>query len=70
MTTMMNQISGLFGSSFHGGQAEFVNVPFADQNLLHIPDGVPDERALYISNVVPTSFHVCKRAHIKPGEMH
>jgi threonine dehydrogenase-like Zn-dependent dehydrogenase len=42
-------------------------VPFADNNLLPIPEGVPDERALYLSDIVSTSYHACHRAHIKEG---
>jgi threonine dehydrogenase-like Zn-dependent dehydrogenase len=68
-----HRFAGLFGYShfaggFAGGQAEYVRVPFADTNLLPIPDGVPDERALYLSDIVSTSYHACKRAHIKEGD--
>jgi threonine dehydrogenase-like Zn-dependent dehydrogenase len=67
-----HRFAGLFGYShfaggFAGGQAEFVRVPFAETNLLPIPEGVPDEKALYLSDIVSTSYHACKRAHIKPG---
>jgi len=40
-----------------GGQAEYVRVPFADTNCLVIPDNIPDEKALYLSDLLPTSFH-------------
>ncbi|KAF1968796.1 GroES-like protein [Bimuria novae-zelandiae CBS 107.79] len=43
-----------------GGQAEYVRVPFGDQNLLKLPDNVPFEKSLYLSDVLPTSYHsVC-----------
>jgi threonine dehydrogenase-like Zn-dependent dehydrogenase len=69
-----HRFAGLFGYShfaggFAGGQAEYVRVPFAEFNLLPLPDSVPDERALYLSDVVCTSYHACKRAHIKPGSV-
>lgn len=69
-----HRIAGIFGYShfaggFMGGQAEYVRVPFADTNLLPIPDGVPDERALYLSDIVPTSYHACKRAKINKGDV-
>ncbi|KAJ0404580.1 hypothetical protein ATCC90586_004876 [Pythium insidiosum] len=39
-----------------GSQAEFVRVPFADVNLCAIPDDVPDEKALYVSDFVRVPF--------------
>ncbi|PYH98405.1 alcohol dehydrogenase [Aspergillus ellipticus CBS 707.79] len=54
--------SGMFGYShftggFAGGQAEYVRVPYGDVNLLPLPDDVPDEKALYLSDVLATSYH-------------
>lgn len=65
--------AGLFGYSyfaggFDGGQAEYVRVPIADVNLLKIPDSVPDEKALYLSDIVPTSFHSTICADVKSGK--
>jgi threonine dehydrogenase-like Zn-dependent dehydrogenase len=69
-----HRFAGLFGYShfaggFAGGQSEYVRVPFADVNLLPIPDNVPDERALYLSDIVPTSYHACHRAKIRNGDV-
>lgn len=57
-----NRIAGIQGySHFVGGyagcQSEHVRVPFGDINLLKIPDSVPDEKALYLSDIVCTSYH-------------
>jgi threonine dehydrogenase-like Zn-dependent dehydrogenase len=65
--------AGLFGYShfaggFAGGQAEFVRAPFADNNLLKIPDSVPDEKALYLSDIIPTSYHSTVCADVKKGK--
>jgi len=54
--------SGIFGYShftggFPGGQSEFVRVPFANANVLKIPAEVPDEKALFLSDILPTSYH-------------
>ena len=54
--------TGIFGYShftggFAGGQAEYLRVPYGDVNLLPIPDDVPDEKALYVSDVIATSWH-------------
>lgn len=54
--------SGIFGYShftggFAGGQAEYVRVPYADHCLLRLPDDVPDEKGLYLSDVLATAWH-------------
>lgn len=60
-----SQTAGIFGYShltggFAGGQAEYVRVPFGDVNLLPIPDAVPDEKALFLSDVLATSYNAVK----------
>ncbi|KAF1813967.1 GroES-like protein [Eremomyces bilateralis CBS 781.70] len=54
--------AGIFGYShftggFAGGQAEYVRVPLGDVNLLKLPDDVPDEKGLYLSDVLCTAWH-------------
>ncbi|KIL56108.1 hypothetical protein M378DRAFT_17381 [Amanita muscaria Koide BX008] len=66
--------SGIFGYShlsggFPGGQAEYVRVPKADVNLLPIPDSVPDEKALYLSDILPTSYHTVVDTGVKEGDV-
>jgi threonine dehydrogenase-like Zn-dependent dehydrogenase len=51
--------AGLFGYShiyggYAGGQAEFLRVPFIDTNSIVIPDGIPDEKVLFLSDIFPT----------------
>ncbi|KAH8178139.1 alcohol dehydrogenase groES-like domain-containing protein [Sarocladium implicatum] len=67
------QTAGMFGYShfvggFAGGQAEYVRVPLGDVNLLEIPDGVPDEKALYLSDVLATSYNAAKDTAIYPND--
>ena len=52
-----------------GGQAEYVRVPFADYNCLPIPDDVPDIKALYLSDIVPTAYHGCEIGNVKKGSV-
>ncbi|PWN18661.1 GroES-like protein [Microstroma glucosiphilum] len=57
-----DNLSGIQGySHFLGGysgcQSETVRVPYGDLNTLVIPDSVPDEKALYLSDIVCTSYH-------------
>jgi len=53
---------------YDGGQAEYVRVPIADFNLLKVPDNVPDEKALYLSDIVCTSYHANVLGRVKPGK--
>lgn len=54
---------------FAGGQSEFVRMPFGDANLLKIPDSVPDESALYLSDILVTSYHQVVDTGIKEGDI-
>ncbi|KAI0155436.1 GroES-like protein [Hypoxylon sp. FL1284] len=67
------QTAGMFGYShftggFAGGQAEYVRVPLGDVNLLEIPEGVPDEKALYLSDVLATSYNAVHDTAVYPGD--
>ena len=44
------------GCRIDGGQAEYVRVPYADQGLNRIPDGVSDKQALLVGDVLATGF--------------
>ncbi|KAF4125418.1 Alcohol dehydrogenase GroES-like domain [Geosmithia morbida] len=68
-----DQPAGFFGYShltggFAGGQAERVRVPLADVNLLEIPDDVPDEKALYLSDVLATSYNAVVDTGVRGGD--
>ncbi|KAM0279207.1 hypothetical protein ACHAQH_004752 [Verticillium albo-atrum] len=68
-----SQTAGMFGYShftggFAGGQAEYVRVPLGDVNLLEIPEGVPDEKALYLSDVLATSYNAVKDTAVYGGD--
>lgn len=57
-----------FTGGFAGGQAEYVRVPHGDFNLLPIPDSVPDEQSLYLSDILPTSFNCVHDTRVYPGD--
>lgn len=68
-----SRTAGLFGYShftggFAGGQAEYVRVPYAQNNLLPLPDDVPDEKGLYLSDVLSTSYHAVQDTRVYPGD--
>lgn len=54
---------------FAGGQAEYVRVPFGDVNLLKLPDDVPDEKGLYLSDVLATSWNAVVDTGVKEGDV-
>ncbi len=56
------------GCRIDGGQAEYVRVPHADQGLDRIPDGVTDEQALLVGDVLATGFWAAGIADITPGD--
>ena len=66
--------AGMFGYShftggFAGGQAEYVRVPMGDVNLLKLPDDVPDEKGLYLSDVLCTSWNCVVDTGVKDGDV-
>ena len=46
-----------FTGGFAGGQAEYVRIPFGDVNLLKLPDDVPEEKGLYLSDILCTAYN-------------
>jgi threonine dehydrogenase-like Zn-dependent dehydrogenase len=57
-----------FTGGYAGGQAEYVRVAYGDVNLLKIPDNVPDEKALYLSDVLATSWNCVVDTGVKEGD--
>lgn len=51
-----------------GGQADYVRVALADQNCMVVPDDLPDEKALYLTDIVPTSYHGCVLGEVEEGK--
>ena len=52
------------GCRIDGGQAEYVRVPFADQGLNKIPDGVTDRQALLVGDVLATGYWAARISEI------
>lgn len=68
-----NRMAGLFGYShmtggYAGGQAEYVRVPYSDVGPIVIPDGVEDEKVLFLSDILPTGWMAAENADIEPGD--
>ena len=50
-----------------GAQAEFLRVPQAHFGPIKVPHGPPDERFLYLSDVLPTAWQAVEYADVPPG---
>jgi threonine dehydrogenase-like Zn-dependent dehydrogenase len=66
--------AGIFGYShllggYAGGQAEYARVPFADVGPIKVPNGMPDEQALFLSDIFPTGYMGAELCEIKPGDI-
>ena len=64
--------AGLFGYShllggFAGGQAEYLRVPFADVGPIKVPDGLPDEQVLFLSDIFPTGYMAAENCRDRAG---
>jgi len=58
--------TSLYGS-VPGGQAEYLRVPQAHFGPIKVPEGPPDERFLFLSDVVPTSWQAVAYADVPEG---
>jgi alcohol dehydrogenase len=59
----------ILGHLIDGTQAEYVRVPFADTSTYRIPDGVLDEDALMLADILPTGYEVgVLNGRVRPGD--
>ena len=62
-------IGWILGLLIDGTQAEMVRIPFADSSLYRLPEHVPDEAALLLSDIFPTGFEIgVQYGQVKPGD--
>jgi threonine dehydrogenase-like Zn-dependent dehydrogenase len=50
-----------------GGQAEFLRVPFGNTLPVKVPEGPPDDRFVFLSDVLPTAWQAVQYADIPEG---
>ena len=63
-------IGWIFGHLINGTQADYARVPFADSSLHKLPEGVSDEAALMLSDILPTGFEIgVRNGRVKPGDV-
>ena len=57
------------GVTYHGGYGSYVGIPFADLNLVHMPDAVGFLEGASLGCRFMTSYHgIVDRAQVRPGE--
>ncbi|SHJ25487.1 zinc-dependent alcohol dehydrogenase [Wenxinia saemankumensis] len=67
-------MSGLFGythltGGYPGGQAEYVRVPYSDVGPIVVPDGLEDDKVLFLSDILPTGWMAAENADIEEGDV-
>ncbi|KQU52475.1 alcohol dehydrogenase [Bosea sp. Leaf344] len=65
--------AGLFGythltGGYPGGQAEYLRVPFADATHIKVPEGISDEKLLFLSDIFPTGWQAAVQCDIQPTD--
>jgi len=60
----------ILGHLIDGTQAELVRIPFADNSLYKLPEGLSDEQVLFLSDILPTGFEVgVLNGRVRPGDV-
>jgi threonine dehydrogenase-like Zn-dependent dehydrogenase len=65
--------AGIYGYShllggYAGGQAEYARVPFADTDHIKVPEGMPDDKVLFLSDILPTGYMAAEACDIEAGD--
>jgi threonine dehydrogenase-like Zn-dependent dehydrogenase len=65
--------SGLFGythmlGGYSGGQAQYARVPYADVGPLKLPEDVPDDKVVFLSDIFPTGYFGAVNCDIQAGD--
>src|SRR5712691_5024887 len=58
---------GEFFGNLGGGQSEFCVVPLADHTMEPIPEGMTDEQAIFVGDILSTGYFGAERAEIRAG---
>lgn len=66
-------MGGAFGyahltGGYAGGQAEYLRVPYSDVGPVVIPDGLEDDKVLFLSDILPTGWMAAENAEIEEGD--
>jgi threonine dehydrogenase-like Zn-dependent dehydrogenase len=66
--------AGIYGythafGGYAGSHAEYIRVPHADVDCFVVPDGLPDEKVLFLSDAVPTGYMGADFCNIQRGDV-
>jgi len=62
-------IGWILGHLVDGTQAEYVRIPFGETSLHSIPEGMGDDEAIFISDIIPTGYEIgVLNGCVKPGD--
>ena len=66
----MPGIGWILGYMSDGTQAEYVRVPFAENSVYPVPEGVSDAEGILLSDILPTGFEIgVQYGHVQPGHV-
>jgi threonine dehydrogenase-like Zn-dependent dehydrogenase len=66
--------AGIYGythafGGYAGAHAQYVRVPFADNDCFNVPEGLSDEQVLFLSDAAPTGYMGADFCNIQPGDI-
>jgi alcohol dehydrogenase len=60
----------ILGYMIDGTQAEYVRVPFAENSVYRVPEGMTDAEGILLSDILPTGFEIgVQYGHVAPGDV-
>ena len=63
-------IGWIFGYMIDGTQAEYVRVPFAENSVYKVPEGMTDAEGILLSDILPTGFEIgVQYGQVQPGDV-
>lgn len=63
-------VGWIFGYMIDGTQAEYVRVPFAENSVYKVPEGVTDAEGILLSDILPTGFEIgVQYGDTQPGDV-
>jgi alcohol dehydrogenase len=66
----MAGIGWIFGYMIDGTQAEYVRVPFAENSVYKVPEGMTDAEGILLSDILPTGFEIgVQYGRVQPGDV-
>jgi alcohol dehydrogenase len=61
-------VGELISKGYQGAQTSYIRIAYADNCLVSVPDVIPDEQAVLVSDVFQTGYHAAFEGHIGVGD--